>query len=144
MIAFLEQSSGSVLGVKATGKLTHADYQQFIPRLEALIREHGKIRVLFELEDCQGWEVGAAWDDLKFGLKHRGDVERCAVVGDKKWQEWMTKLSRLFFNVRYFDKAELEQAWRWVLEGAPRRSEAVKSNGPVLGIVSGLTNCQHS
>lgn len=136
MLAFLERSSGNVLGIKASGKLTHADYQQLVPRLEELIQEHGKIRVLFELEDCRGWEVGAAWDDLKFGLKHAGDVERCAVVGEKKWQEWMTKLSRPFFHARYFDKAEFEKAWQWLLGGEPKRTEKVR-------IFSGWTSCQH-
>ena len=28
---------------KASGKLTDADYQQFIPRLDELIKEYGKI-----------------------------------------------------------------------------------------------------
>jgi hypothetical protein len=141
MLTFLERSSENVLGVKATGKLTHADYQFLIPRLEKLIQEHGTIRVLFELEDCRGWEAGAAWDDLKFGLKHGGDVERCAVVGEKKWQEWMTKLARPFFNVKYFVKADLERAWQWVLQERPSAPEKTTRHG--FGIPSGLTNCQH-
>jgi hypothetical protein len=100
MVTFLERGSGDVPGVEASGKLTHADYQRLVPRPEALTREHGKVRVPFELEDCRGWAVGAAWGDLRFGPEHGGDVERCAVVGEKKWQERMTELSRPFFNVR--------------------------------------------
>ncbi len=118
MLTFHEKSSGNVLGVLAHGKLTHADYQQLVPKLEGLIQEYGKIRVLFELEDCQGWEIGAAWDDLKFSFRHHGDLERCAVVGEKRWQKWMTKLSRPFFTVKYFDKTELEKAWQWIGEGS--------------------------
>jgi len=118
MLAFYIRSGGNVLGLKAVGNLTHADYEQLVPALEELIKEHGKVHVLFELEDCQGWDIGAAWDELKFWFKHGADVERCAVVGEKKWQEWMTKLSRPFFKVKYFDKAELEEAWDWVLEGS--------------------------
>lgn len=117
MLAFLDRSSENVLGVKATGKLTHEDYQRFVPKLEELIAKHGKVRVLFDLVDCRGWEVGAAWDDVKFCFKHHKEVDCCAVVGEKKWQEWMTKLSSPFFNdVKYFDKAELEKAWQWVQE----------------------------
>jgi len=118
VLTYHERGAGNVLGVKASGKLTHKDYEDLIPRLEALIHEYGKVRMLFELEDCRGWELGAAWDDVKFTLKHGGDVERCAVVGEKKWQEIMTKLAKPFFRVRYFDKAQLEEAWQWVLEGA--------------------------
>jgi len=118
MLTHLERSEGNVLAVKASGKLTHADYATFLPRLEALLAAYGKVRVLFELEDCRGWELGAAWDDLKFTFKHGADVERCAVVGEKKWHEIMTKLAKPFFRVKYFDKSEMGEAWRWVLDGA--------------------------
>ncbi len=136
MLRLLDRSSPNVLGIKASGKLTHVDYQQLVPKLEELIGGHGKIRIVFELQGCQGWEMGAAWDDLRFGLQHFGDVERCAVVGEKKWQEWLTKLSKPFFHVRYFDKAELEKAWQWVLGNGP---DPVKR----MSLFSGLTNCQH-
>src|SRR5689334_6740315 len=108
MLTMLDRSSGNVLGVKASDRLTHADYQQLIPRLKELIRKHGKARVLFDLEECHGWEIAAAWDDMKFGLQHYRAVERCAVVGEKKWHKWLTHFSRPFFNVRYFDKSKLQ------------------------------------
>src|SRR5260370_29990505 len=101
MLTFLDSSSGNVLAVKASGKLTHADYQQMVPKVEALIQEHGKVRMLFELEDCKGWNPRAAWDDLKFSFKHGGDFERCGVVGEKKWQKWMTQLAKPFFKAKY-------------------------------------------
>jgi SpoIIAA-like len=143
MLTFLDRGSRNVLGVKASGKLTHADYQQFVPRLEELIQQHGKVRVLFELEECQGWEIGAAWDDLRFALKHGSEVERCAVVGAKKWQEWMTRLSRLFFNVKYFDKAELDKAWQWVLGDGQHRAADVRKDEHELVILPDLTKRRH-
>jgi SpoIIAA-like len=142
MLTCLERSA-AVLYVEASGKLTHADYQRLIPLLEKLIHEHGKIRVLFELEECRGWDAAAAWDDLAFGVRHGGDVERCAVVGNKKWQEWMSKLSRPFFNVKYFDKSELDRAWQWLEEERPERSTHEPTPKHRFGILSGLTNCQH-
>ena len=39
------------------------------------------------------------------------------MVGEKAWQKWMTKLSEPFFDAKYFDKSQLEEAWRWVKEG---------------------------
>lgn len=117
MLTFLEGSRGNVIGIKASGNLTHADYEKLIPKLEELLREHRKLRVLFELEDCQGWVVGAVWDDLKFSLKHGGEFERCAVVGEKAWQKWMTKLAEPFFHAKYFDMSQLKEAWQWVREG---------------------------
>jgi universal stress protein A len=122
MLGFLDRSTDAVLGVKASGKLTHADYQQLIPKLEQIIEAHGRVRVLVELEDCTGWELAAAWDDLKFVFRHGRDVERCAVVGKSRWQKWLARLSRPFVNVRYFPREQLEQAWQWVLEGGPGTS----------------------
>ncbi len=61
---------------------------------------YGRIRVLMDLQDFHGWDFGAAWADFTFGLKHLGQLERCAVVGDKRWEEWLTDLGKPFFQVR--------------------------------------------
>jgi stage II sporulation SpoAA-like protein len=123
MLTFLDTiSSGNVVGVKVDGTLTHADYQRLIEKFEEVIREHGKVRVFMELEDCQGWEIGAwweigaFWDELTFALKHYGDFGRCAVIGERYWHQWMTNFSTPFFNVKYFAKPHFKEAWEWVTE----------------------------
>lgn len=108
-------SDGNVVGLKATDKLTHEDYMTtVIPTLEAAIAEHGKIRVLFELVDFHGWTMSAAWDDLKFEMKHDKEVERCAIVGDKSWEAFMARLGKLCMDVEYFDLKEIDKAWDYV------------------------------
>ena len=108
-----------VFAVKASGKLTDEDYQAFLPRLDALISEHGKISLLVELEDFEGWEAKAAWDDLDFGLDHDRDFDRIAIVGDKSWQHWMIVLSSLFMHtpLRFFPREETARALGWLSEG---------------------------
>ena len=95
MIEIMSETAGSILAIKATEKLTTRDYKEvFIPRLEQLIRVFEKIRVVMYLADnFTGWEIGAAWDDAKFGLQHRNDFEKVALVGGPKWVEWVTKIS---------------------------------------------------
>ena len=102
--------------VNVSGKLTRADYDQLIPSLEATIARHGKMRLLIVMHDFHGWEPGAAWDDFRFDREHGSQVERVAMVGEKKWQEWISKLGALFAKtkVHYFDLADLAQAERWV------------------------------
>lgn len=104
----------------ASGKLTDADYQQFVPRLEALINEYGKISVLLELEDFQGWKPKAAWDDLKLGLAHPQDFERIAIVGDKAWEHWIALLAKPFTHarVRYFELSDRNSALDWLGQNA--------------------------
>jgi len=110
--------SEKVLHVRLTGRLTDADYQAFVPEVEKLILRHGTLRLLVEMTDFHGWAAGAMWDDLKVYLKHGNEIERMAVVGEKRWQEWMTRLSKplLQGEIRYFEQAEAGSARRWILE----------------------------
>jgi hypothetical protein len=108
---------GKVLEVQVSGKLAHEDYQHFVPEFERLIKEHGKISVLFEMSDFHGWGAKALWDDIKFDLKHFSDIERIAMVGDKKWEKGMSVFCRPFSTarVRYFEMADLEEARAWAM-----------------------------
>lgn len=111
-----ETNGGRVLEVSVSGKLTHDDYQHFVPAFERLVTRHGTIRVLFEMTDFHGWEAAALWDDMKFDLKHFSDIERLAMVGDKQWEKGMSVFCRPFTTatIRYFDRAALEEARTWL------------------------------
>jgi len=116
MIEKLEQSSGSVLGFKMSGRLHDEDYQQFVPVVEAAIKANGKIRLLAQFHDFHGWDLHALWDDIKFSTKHCTDVEQIALVGEKKWEEWMAKVCKPFTmaKVKYFEASDVESAWQWL------------------------------
>jgi hypothetical protein len=105
-----------VVEVKATGTLTVEDYRQFLPEVERLVKQHGPIRILFEMHDFHGWTAGAAWQDFKFGVTHFDDVERLAMVGEKKWQKLMAMLCRPFTKarIRYFDASQAAEARTWI------------------------------
>src|ERR1039457_4317503 len=88
-IQFKEENGGKILVVHASGKLTAADYEGFVPEFGRLLQQHGKLRVLFDLTGFHGWEAGALWDEIKFDIQHFSDIERIAVVGDKQWHHGM-------------------------------------------------------
>jgi hypothetical protein len=102
--------------VTVTGKLTKEDYHQFVPRLEKDIQQKGKIRILFEMQDFHGWQVAALWEDIKFDIKHFSDIERLAMVGEKKWEKGMSLFCKPFTTakVRFFSPDEIEQAKSWM------------------------------
>jgi hypothetical protein len=112
-----ETVGGKALVVRASDKLTKEDYEQFLPAVERLIKEQGKIRLLFAMRDFHGWEAGALWEDIKFDFKHYADIERLAMVGEKKWEEWMAKFCRPFTSaeIRYFDQSRVEEARHWIV-----------------------------
>jgi hypothetical protein len=114
-----EEVDGKVLNVRVSGKLTKEDYARFVPEFEKLIGQHGKIRVLFEMDDFHGWDVAALWEDIKLDFKHWGDIERIAMVGDKAWQEGMSFFCKPFTSaeIRYFAHHEADRAREWISEG---------------------------
>jgi hypothetical protein len=120
MFRILPESHDGTLAVKASGKLVHADYAALGPELERRIAAHGKLSALFDITEFEGWDLHGAWDDFALGMKHIGDFERIAVVGDAKWQDFAINLADALTSadVRFFQKAKREQAWTWV-QGAP-------------------------
>lgn len=118
MLEVMQESQGKLLGLKASGTVTDADYKDIlIPRLEAIIKEHGKARFLCDFDDqFHGYELAALWDDTVFGLKHKNDFEKVAVVGGPKWVEWATRMgaSSMSGAVKTFSAAQIHEAWSWL------------------------------
>ncbi len=114
-----ETDEAKVLVVKATGKLTKEDYEALVPKVEQLIQRFGKVRILFEMEDFHGWNAGALWQDIKFDIKHFKDIERLAMVGDRKWEKGMSIFCKPFTTakVKYFDVNKADKAQDWIREG---------------------------
>jgi hypothetical protein len=117
MLEILPESQGNILGVKVAGKFTIRDCQELlIPRLNPLIQEHGRVRVLFFLdEDFQGFDLEALQQEA-FGPQHRDDFQKIAVVGASWWLSLQMKLVATLINgeVRNFSRAELPEAWTWI------------------------------
>jgi hypothetical protein len=111
-----ETVHGRVLEVDLHGKLTRDDYERIVPETEAMIREHGKIRILITTHDFHGWDAGALWEDIKWTAKHFRDIERMAVVGEKTWHRLMTSFCKPFTGaqVRYFTPDQIDEARAWV------------------------------
>jgi len=115
-VTLKETNGGKVLEIQLTGKLAKEDYEQFVPVVERLVKEHGKIRMLVEMHDFHGWTAGALWQDLKFDAKHFSDIERLAIVGESKWQHGMAVFCKPFTTakIRYFDRPAIDQAREWL------------------------------
>jgi hypothetical protein len=111
-----EEAGGKVLVVNLSGKLTKDDYARFVPEVERLIKAHGQLRLLVRMHDFHGWTVGALWEDIKFDWKHFADIERLALVGDRKWEANMATFCKPFTKakIKYFDEAQADEALTWI------------------------------
>jgi hypothetical protein len=118
MIEIMDKSEGKILAVRLTGKASDDDYKKvFLPALDKLINEHGKVRCVYFMDkDFQGWELGAMWDDAKYGIKHRNDFEKIVVVGGPKWAEWGMKISSHLVSgeLKTYPADQLDDAWTWI------------------------------
>jgi hypothetical protein len=104
------------LSLKAVGKLTHEDYEVMTPMIDSALNgiKEPKLKVLIDGTEMEGWELRAAWDDFKLGLKHGSEFEKIAIFGNKNWQEITAKIGSWFVSgeVKYFE--DLDNALVWL------------------------------
>jgi len=103
------------LFLKAVGKLTHEDYEVITPIIDSTLNEvkEPKVKVLIDGTQLEGWELRAAWDDFKLGLKHGNEFYKIAIYGNKNWQEIVAKVGSWFITgeVKYFEKFDDALEW---------------------------------
>lgn len=102
--------------IRPVGTLHGADYELIRPAVDALVAKRGSIRVLFEAEELDGWTPAAMWEDLKLGVHHAKDMERIAIVVDKKWLEALASLCKVFTRaeVKTFHQDQIDEAKAWI------------------------------
>jgi len=115
MTLIATSADGRAMRLKVAGHLSHDDYRAMIPAMEAAIARHGKISAMVDMTGLDSMSPRAVLDDLAFDLGHLHDFERLGVVGNRDWQEWMTRVAAHMTSaeMRYFDVAEAEAAWAW-------------------------------
>lgn len=122
MLTLMTDLSGASLGFSATGMVTAEDYEQIlIPIVTDRLDGYGKVRLLLHFgEDFEGYSLGAAWDDAKFGVTHIGHFEKLAAVSDTAWIRSAAKVIAPFVRcpVQVFHDAELEPAKQWITTAA--------------------------
>ncbi len=129
MLTLIENLPPTVLGVEASGKVTHEDYLNIlIPNAEAMMAK-GPIKMLYVIGDnFTGYEIEALWDDGAFGVKHWHDFSRIAVVADHAWLRAAVSMFKPFFphEIRLFRLSDLAVAKAW-LAGAEGASSTTGS-----------------
>ena len=98
------------------GKLTHEDYETFVPMIEHAVKglPPRSLNILIDMRRFEGWTPKAAWNDFKFGLELRDDIDKMAVVGDKMWEALFTRMAGWMISgqAKFFES--VEEARRWL------------------------------
>lgn len=113
----IEKDKDDVVVIRAKGKLFKEDYPLFTARFEQIADESGKMRVLFDMTDFDGWDHEGIWEEAKFDFQHNSDIRRLAVVGEEKWHHALVNVLKPFAaaEVRYFHHGEADRARHWLL-----------------------------
>ena len=113
----IDNIDGSVVKVLVPETLRSDDFTQLAREANALIRQHGKIRLLIDASQFDGWENLPAFEKhLAFVKSHEQKVERIAVIAKHNWQHWMMGLVKAFVHpeIRVFGKEEAAKALQWI------------------------------
>ena len=120
MIEPIEDMPAGTVGLRASGKLSKADYQEILEPTLAKGIESGELRLVFVLTDFHGLDHGAWIEDAKTGLnalvRDHSAWKRFALVTDV---EWVARAMRMFAwltpgEVTVQDLGQLDEAKEWV------------------------------
>jgi hypothetical protein len=120
MIERIGEMPEGTVGLRASGRLSKADYVDVLEPVLSDAVASGELRLLFVLTDFHGLEPGAWSEDVKTGLRawvrDHSAWKRFALVTDV---EWVAKAMRVFTwltpgEVLIRDLDGLEEAKRWV------------------------------
>lgn len=118
MIDIIHDVPDDILAVAARGKITKRDYvETMLPAIERHVNEYKCIKLLFCVGILDKVELGAMWEDAKFGITHWHDFSHIALVTDIPWLENTARFFTPFFpgEIKIFDKLDYEVALEWLL-----------------------------
>lgn len=114
-IGIVRYNDDFYLSLKVVGKLTHEDYKKINPMIDSTLEsvKDPKVKVFIDGSEFDGWELRAAWDDFKLGLKHGNEFDKIAFLGNKDWQKHMTKIAAWFLSgeMKYFENENKAIEW---------------------------------
>jgi SpoIIAA-like len=115
----IEPQPNDIYLLKISGVLKQSEFaagqQEFARKIDA----GSKPRILAIVENFEGWERGADWNDLDFLITHGGDIAKIAVVADPRWEVQALAFAGAGVReapVRFFPAAEMAEARAWINE----------------------------
>ena len=116
MIDYRDDPETGIAEIVVDGPITRADFDDVSARLAALIERCGRVRILEDIRRIGQIEPSVIPADVSFSFRHMKDFSHCAVVGERKWLEWLARAIDPLVNceIRYFDRADIEEARAWL------------------------------
>lgn len=113
----IKNDTDNIIEATVNGTLQVEDFSKLGKTADELIKKHGKLRVLVDIADFNGWQdMHAAEQHFNFVKGHHQKVERLAVVTGQNWQNWIAAMARVFVHpdVEIFDHKNIDKAKKWI------------------------------
>ena len=115
----IQLEPNNVYILHSSGMVKRAEFGTVQATAARAIDAGAQPRMLAILEDFQGWEKGADWNDLDFQLSHGNQIARIAIVGEPRWESEALAFAGAGFRrapVKFFPPGQLAEARAWLEE----------------------------
>jgi hypothetical protein len=115
----IEHEPNNVYVLRSSGIVKRSEFGDVQATAARAIDAGAKPLILAILEDFQGWEKGADWNDLDFQLSHGGEIAKIAIVGELRWEPEALAFAGAGFRrapVKFFPANQLAEARAWLAE----------------------------
>ena len=105
--------------VRISGTLKRSEFGTEQAALAGKIDVGARPRLLAILEDFEGWERGADWNDLDFLISHGGEFAKFAIVAEPRWETQALAFAGAGVRrapVKFFPPNEVAAARTWLTE----------------------------
>jgi SpoIIAA-like len=105
--------------LRISGILKRSEFGAEQSALARQIASRSKPRLLVILENFEGWERGADWNDLDLMISHGGKISKIAIVAEPRWETLTLAFAGAGVRrapVKFFPPNELDQARSWLAE----------------------------
>jgi hypothetical protein len=119
MPATIEKQSADLYTLRLTGILKQSEFGEVQTTIEKAIESGAQPRLLALLDNFEGWEKGADWNDLDFLFKHSNEIAKIAIVGAPQWETQALAFAGAGFRrapVNFFPSDKLEAARKWIAD----------------------------
>jgi len=117
MPVLIQNEPGNIQILRASGVLKRSEFGNVQSDAARAIDAGAKPRILAILENFEGWERGADWNDLDFMLSHGNEIAKIAIVGEPRWEPEALAFAGAGFRsapVKFFPPSQLAEARAWI------------------------------
>jgi hypothetical protein len=102
--------------IALNNSVTLEEFSQVVHQLESLCRTYGPVNVLLDATHLTVYDFKVIMEEYNFYKEYKDQLQRVAIVSDKKFESFMANLFKNFIDVelKTFKPEEVEEARKWI------------------------------